>query len=61
MTHRLVRWYGIKSKTATHVTLKWQEKHVPDPNKGWKRRQRKVTHSQLEKHYSRNPPNDRRP
>jgi len=64
---RVVRRYRIVSKISTHVQISWQEKFVKDPeqfywNAGpgkWRRRTRKVTREDLDKHYSRNPPNER--
>lgn len=61
---RIVRCYGIKSKTATHVTVRWQEKFVPNPENGyhflrkaggWRRRRRTMPIPELGK-YQRIPP-----
>jgi hypothetical protein len=53
---RLVRRYRIARVTPTHVYVMWQEK--PSPH-GWATRRRKLTHHQLDRLYSRNPPNDK--
>lgn len=61
--HRIVRWYKVKSKTAFHVCVRWQEKWVKDPTSrehfastGWRWRTHELTHSELQKLYLHNPP-----
>jgi len=63
---RVVRRYRITRTHGETVTVKWDEKYVPDPENpwhwmrrsgGWKKRQKTMAMDDLHKHWAIRPPN----